>query len=193
MNKLFLICFSLLFFFLFNRQIVLAVPAAPSPVCEIMAEIINLEKTKTQRPDVPAENQFDYYKVNLKISSISTWQKEGTRVCDNSLIESAQNSILTAEEYNLQPILVGQKIKAKITFDGDEWFGGYFLSAIEIQKNSTNINVNKQAVDNQNINQQEVNNHAKVQNQINNQLYLVPLIIILVIAFLYVITKLIKR
>jgi len=125
----------------FVSQVVYAVPATPSPTCEITATISSLEKTRTNIEGLgqPPRENFDYYKVNLDILSISTYKQEGGRSCDNSYIELAKQSgqKLSLTEYNKNPISTGQKIKAKIHFSGDEWFGGYFLSDIQILEGTT--------------------------------------------------------
>ena len=126
---------------MFAVQIVNAVPAAPSPTCEITANVLMIEKTRTDIAGrgIPPRENFDYYRVNLDILDISTYKQEGGRSCDNSYIELAEKSgqILILEEYNKNSISEGQKIKAKIHFGGDEWFGGYFLSDIQILEDTT--------------------------------------------------------
>lgn len=117
-------------------QIVMAVPAAPSPTCKITANIVGIEKTRTNfegRADPPRQD-FDYYKVRLKILEITIYKQEGTLSCDSSYIASAEKSgqILSVGEYDKNLISVGQTIKAKIHFGGDEWFSGYFLSDVEV-------------------------------------------------------------
>ena len=67
------------------------------------------------------------------------YKQEGARSCDGSYVELAEKSgqILILGEYNKNPISEGQKIKTKIHFSGDEWFGGYFLSDIQILEDTT--------------------------------------------------------
>jgi len=139
---------------LFIGYNVYAVPAAPSPICEITAVVSGLEKTRTntEKPDIKGPNgitmagegrkNFDYYKVNLNILSISTYgqieyEQKDDLSCNYSYIKRAEQSgqTLTLTEYNKNPILIGQKIKAKINFSGDEWFSGYFLSDIQLLEN----------------------------------------------------------
>lgn len=114
-----------------------AVPAAPSPTCEIIAKVIKIEKTKIVTPPIlQLSDEIEYYRVKLQILEISTYQKEGSRSCDDSYIKTAEEAgqILTLKEYDKNPISQGQKIKAKIHFSGDERFHGYFLSDIKITK-----------------------------------------------------------
>ncbi|OGK40184.1 hypothetical protein A2954_01570 [Candidatus Roizmanbacteria bacterium RIFCSPLOWO2_01_FULL_37_12] len=83
---------------------------------------------------LPPRQDFDYYQVNIDIQEITTSKQEGVRSCDNSYLELAEKSgqILTLTEYAKNPVSEGQKIMGKIRFEGDEWFGGYFLSGIRI-------------------------------------------------------------
>lgn len=119
---------------IFAIQVVNAVPAAPSPNCEITANVLKIEMTGTNTSNESGLATFLYYKVNLDILEIATYKQEGTRLCDNSYIESAEGSsqILTLNEYNKTKISEGQKIKGKIHFGGDELLGGYFLSDIQV-------------------------------------------------------------
>ena len=127
--------------FLFLNQegkFVSAVPAAPSPTCEIMANVLKIEKSRTDFASGPRPGEdFDYYRVNLDIFEITTYTQEGEMPCDNSYIERAEQYkgyIVFVEEYNKNPILEGQKIKAKVHFSGDELFHGYFLLDIIKEK-----------------------------------------------------------
>ena len=114
----------------FVVQIVNAVPAAPSPTCEVTANVLKIEKTRTNIEGLgqPPRKDFDYYKVSLDFLEITTYKEEGISSCDNSYLDEQSLPILSLAEYNKNPISEGQKIKAKIHFDGDEWFNGYFLS-----------------------------------------------------------------
>ncbi len=120
----------------FAAQVVYAVPAAPGPTCEITAEVLRAEKTRMniKGGGNPPREDFDFYRIELKIFEISTYEQEEPLSCDSSFMESAEKSgqILSLDEYNKNPISQGQKIKAKINFSGDEWFNGYFLSDIKI-------------------------------------------------------------
>jgi hypothetical protein len=129
-------------------------PAAPSSVCEITANVLDIKKVKTNMKGVgiPPRKDFYYYEVNLDILDISTHRSESfSRPCDNSYIESVKKyggAILSLKAYNEMPIKKGQKIKALIHFGGDEWFHGYFLSPLQIleeapinkEKKETNLN-----------------------------------------------------
>lgn len=108
-------------------------PAAPSPTCTIDATVLTVQKVKTNIAGLgqsPRED-FYYYAVKLKIQSSSVYQQEGFGSCDK-LMNSDQDSILHLTEYDKVPVKAGQKINAKISFGGDEWFNGYFLSDIKI-------------------------------------------------------------
>ncbi|MFA6466623.1 MAG: hypothetical protein WCV71_02065 [Patescibacteria group bacterium] len=139
-NKTFIPIFILVAIVLAN-QIVHAVPAVPGPTCEITAIISSLEKNiaNTEEQGQNSRTNFDYYKINLDILSISTYQQRDGLSCDSFDIEQIEQSgqKLSLEEYNNNPILIGQKIKAKMSFGGDERFNGYFLSEIQILENTT--------------------------------------------------------
>ncbi len=124
----------------FAIQFANAVPAAPSPTCEIIANVLNVEKTRTNI--LGQSSRQNYYSLNLDILNISIHKQEGDFSCDNSYIDSAEKSgqILILDEYNKNPISEGQKIKAKIHLGGDERFNGYFLSDIQILEGATTEN-----------------------------------------------------
>ncbi len=128
-NKIIISILSLTIFFSIFKT-VNAVVVAPSPICEITAEVLEIEKTRTQRPDISPENQTDYYSVKLNVSSITTYKQISERLCDADYIELVEKAgaILLLTEHNKNPIKEGQKIQTKVQFKGDAWFGGYFLS-----------------------------------------------------------------
>lgn len=158
----------------FAVQIVNAVPAAPSSTCEITANVLMIEKTRTdiKGRGMPPREDFDYYKVSLDILDISTYKQEGGRSCDNSYIELAEQSdlISTLAEYNKNPISEGQKIKAKINFSGDEWFSGYFLSDIQILEDITILPGEK-------------------EDELSYWYYIIPAIITLLAVIFYILFK----
>ena len=137
LNIYYALVFLLLATPLFLPVISYAVPAAPSPICAINATVLTVQKVKTNISGLgqPPRTDFYYYSVKLKIGSSS---------CDN-LKNSEQDSILSLVDYDKSPVSVGQKIDAKINFEGDEWFNGYFLSEIKVlsvasvSKSFTNI------------------------------------------------------
>ena len=121
-----------------SANISYAVSAAPSPTCMIDATVLATQKVETNISGLgnPPREDFYYYAVKLKIQSSSVYQQEGFGSCDN-LINLDQDSKLHLMEYDKAPIKAGQKINAKIRFDGDEWFNGYFLSDIKILTTTT--------------------------------------------------------
>jgi len=131
---------------IFIVQSVNAVPAAPSPTCEIVAIVLNIQKVgisvRSDFVESPSK-VFECYKVKLDILNITTYKQEGFGSCDSSYVEKVEQSgaFLTLAEYEKNPIKEGQKIKAKIHFGGDEWFGGYFLSDIQILEDATTSQV----------------------------------------------------
>jgi len=114
--------FSLAVAFL-NSKIASAVPAAPSPICEINAQVISLKEFS------------NYYRVYLDISDIKVLSGEGIVECNDSYIRNAEidGAGLILDEYKKNLISVGQKIKASIHFGGDENSAFHFnLSNIQI-------------------------------------------------------------
>ena len=107
--------------------------------------VLKVEKTRTYFSGLgqPSRQDFKYYKVKLDILNITTYKQEGFGSCDSSYVEKVEQSgaFLTLAEYEKNPIKEGQKIKAKIHFGGDEWFGGYFLSDIQILEDATTSQV----------------------------------------------------
>ena len=174
MRRKIIISIFILVAIVFVSQIVNAVPAAPSPTCEITATVLSVEKTRTniEGLGLPPRQNFDYYKVNLDILSISTYMQEDGRSCDNSYIEFAEQSgqKLSLTEYGENPISKDQKIKAKIHFDGDEWFSGYFLSDILILEDTTNPETKKEV-------------------ESSYWYYTIPVIIILLVILFYILFK----
>lgn len=125
------VIFSLFFI---SVSLVSAVPAAPSPTCEIEADVLGAKKTKKITLPINAPSQeIEYYSVNLKILKVSTFQDEGPATCDNLYpVNSEKETILFPNEYNKNPVMEGQRIKGQFHFGGDERFGGIFLSNISI-------------------------------------------------------------
>ncbi|MFA4955045.1 MAG: hypothetical protein WC641_07085 [Patescibacteria group bacterium] len=113
-------------------QIARAVPAAPSPTCEITATITSVKKkTSNFKTEQPSSESFDYYGVRLKIISSSLYAKDGNGLCED-LAKLETDSIVVPDEYEKTPLKAGQKIKARMHFGGDERLGGYFLTKIEV-------------------------------------------------------------
>jgi hypothetical protein len=113
------------------------VPAAPSPTCLIYAEVLGVEKKNTNFNEFAlsqGRTDFDYYLIKVKVSNISTYSDCSSFCsscdcpsCDN-LIKSVEDQgiILQLQDYELNPLTEGQKIKAYVKYGGDEWFHGYF-------------------------------------------------------------------
>jgi len=107
------------------------VPAAPSVTCSINAEVLGVEKKRTNFPESAlsaGRADFDYYLINVEISNISTFDSLGGGSCDDTLIKIVEDQgiILQSQDYESNPLTNGQKINADIKFGGDEWFHGYF-------------------------------------------------------------------
>ncbi len=130
------IFFFLTFFTFVN--LALAVSSAPSPICEIVGDVLNVEKTTTITPPLNAPSQkIKYYSVRLKIISVSTYQEDDLTknfgTCDSLYsVNSKQETILFSDEYSKSPLIKGQQIKGRLHFSGDERFSGIFLSNISI-------------------------------------------------------------
>lgn len=137
---------------------------APSVMCEIIADVLQVEMAETDfeglrispitdnvsQVEMPRANQFkgvgmpprtdfEYWKVKLDITEITTFRKNSGDLgsCDNSYIETAEkvSHIMSLSDYNNNPIQQGQKIRATIEFGGDEWFNGSFLENVQILEN----------------------------------------------------------
>ncbi|MFH1608479.1 MAG: hypothetical protein ABH951_00465 [Patescibacteria group bacterium] len=131
MKKIILILVLMLSFF--TARVIHAVPAAPSPTCEINADVLKVKKDN------------NYYNVTLNITKISTDQQEGDILCDNSyinIVKSYNYTLLFSDEYKKTPIYEGQKIQTKIHFEGDERFHGYFISNIKILEDVQKVRSN---------------------------------------------------
>ena len=102
--------------------------------------------------------------------------------------------ILRSNEYDKNPISSGQKIKAVIHFGGDEFFGGYFLSDIEVLDTQT-VNQNANTDQFQNYNIPELVNQPGAAGLGINQYYLgfLVVVIVLFVICLIILIKLIKK
>lgn len=100
------------------------VPAAPSVTCSIDAEVFSVENKKTETGE--------YYLVKVDISNISTFDYSGVGSCDEDFIKTVEKEgiIQQSQGYESNPLIKGQKIKANVSFGGDERFNGYFFGNI---------------------------------------------------------------
>ncbi len=139
---------TIVFVFL-SVQISYAVTVEPGPVCDISATVLNVEKTRTNIAGLgyPPRKDFDYYAVELSVHISTVYQDTGVGSCA-SLNNTKQNVIIQTHEYDKFPIAIGQYIKGRVQYRGDEWFNGYFLfdmAALGILRNlgvgSTGIDV----------------------------------------------------
>ena len=164
---------------IFIAQVVYAVPAAPTPTCEIIATVLNIEKVGVviHKDFVESPSKvFKCYKVKLDILNITTYKQEGVGSCDNSYVERVEQSgaILTLTEYEKNPIEEGQKIRAKIQFGSDEGFSSYFLSDIQILEDAATPQDKKEV-------------------ELSYWYYTIPTIIILLAVIFCVLFKKIKK
>jgi hypothetical protein len=130
--------FALLMLFI-AAQFSFAVPAAPSPICGISAKVISMDKVHVPSGDTPGgfRQAFDYYKISLYVTSISTVEQIGEKLCDENYKKTIEKNgaIMSDEEFSRTRMKQGDLIVGKLHFSGDESFSGYFLSDIGPQKN----------------------------------------------------------
>lgn len=142
-NKIILSVFlvSVFFITLTLANHVYASQAAQSSVCLITADVLEVTKkrelisgSKFQPPG--PDYYIDYYHVRLAISEISLYKIAPGWMgnCDHSYAQKVQlnGTIMSLAEYQKNPILQGQRIKAYLDFGGDERFHGDFLSGVQV-------------------------------------------------------------
>lgn len=158
--------------FLISARLASAVPVAPSPTCEIEADVLGVEETKTITPPINAPSQeIERYSINLKILKVFTFRDEGFTTCDSLYqINSEKETILFPDEYNKSPFVVGQRINGRVHFSGDERFHGIFLSNTSVisQLPLESIEVSEKL-----LQQKYVNDVSSISLQPNQQTYTV--------------------
>ncbi|MFA7169550.1 MAG: hypothetical protein WC178_01720 [Candidatus Paceibacterota bacterium] len=99
-------------------------PPSQSPICDIKATVSAVQKSEIS----------NYYNITLEINDISTYKAEIASACNNNYASQIQKSgqILSASEYELNPIQEGDAIKAMVVFDSDMSVAGYFLHDVQI-------------------------------------------------------------
>jgi hypothetical protein len=115
--KLFIIFLAFLVFF---SSVIYAAPLPPSPVCEIEAEIINVKISEES--------------TDIKVLSIGEMIEEGYQpLYENFSCQEYENErindVVMRTEGNYRS---GQKIKAEISYVGDEFSEGYVLDNVII-------------------------------------------------------------
>ncbi|MFA5070407.1 MAG: hypothetical protein WC528_03940 [Patescibacteria group bacterium] len=107
--------------------------AGDTSSCKITATITNIEFKKFDGPDdayymAGLFTYRDYYLVNLNITNIDKRKGQGPP-CDEKFTQNIQQVELTAEEYDKNPISIGQKIEGRIFKDSEsDWYQPpYFL------------------------------------------------------------------
>jgi hypothetical protein len=115
--------------------LVFAVPAAESPFCKITGKIISVSSQEdgTRPGGYPIAPHFS---VSAEITSVTTEQEEGTRTCEDIYVVGEQQTFIVmanSMKTNLSPddVFTGTS-----HFSGDEWFGGHFLSNIDIMNDA---------------------------------------------------------
>ena len=192
-----IILISTLMIFIVIIQPSSSVSAAPSPYCEITAKVLNIEKTRTNFQNIPkgpSREDFDFYKVKLDVLEIKMHKQvevvygmNGS--CDESYAERAERAgwMIVLRDYNISE---GQKIRAIIHFEGDEGFGGFFLSDVsslvdERVNDSTEDKIEQKG--NTTDENMAMGKEVKIKD-IGSRYYIAPGVIILFIA-LYVIIR----
>lgn len=190
-----IILISTLIIFILLTQPSSSVSAQPSPFCEITAKVLNIEKTRTNFQNIPggpSREDFDYYAVKLDILEITMNKQVEEQYgiigsCDKSYAETAERAgrMIVLGDYNVSE---GQKIRGIIHFGGDEWFGGFFLSDINVLADErVNDTINDEIAQKDNITDENMTfgKDGKIKD-IGS--YNAPSIIILFIA-LYIIRR----
>jgi len=144
MRKTILILAFILISSISSVKIANAVPAAPSPFCEIVADVLDVKKVKRKFDLNILEIFKGYYNFDLNVIEISTSIQEGGMTCDNSyidLIKQSGGAMLYSDDYNknltyIGQTYIGQKIKAQVHYGGDENFHGFFLLDVQILEDS---------------------------------------------------------
>ncbi len=124
------------FVFALCAKNILAVPAAPSPSCEVTAEVLEIKKESRwieRTNDSPRKVSYFVLKArDIKISTDAASSVKQDGFCENTMkaIVERDNGILIVREDT--PLSLGQKFKAKVHWDGDEHWQGTFASNIQI-------------------------------------------------------------
>jgi len=165
---------AILVFSIFSTSVnlVLAAPVASSPTCEIKADVLSVEKTKTVTPPINAPSQeIEYYSVNLKILKVSTLQDEGRKTCDDLYpVNSEKETIIFPDDYGQTFFTSGQRIRGQVHFSGDERFHGTFLSNVSVISQQISI-LEPSEVSEEMVRQNYVNNIDSVLLQPDQQTY----------------------
>lgn len=109
----------ILFLFLLSSFIVVAIPAAPSPSCEIIGEIIKVDK-----------NLFYNNFVHIKIQEVDPVSKNGLEGCERVYPPGNVDIITPMPQKNV--FSVGQTVKGIVHFSGDEREHGTYFKDYEI-------------------------------------------------------------
>ena len=122
-----------------------AVPAAPSPICKITAEIVNVTYRQSyfQEDDGRPCNEGGIniaasYLMTVRISQISNTNNEGNVNCSNLYpVDSEQAIIYYKKVYEYQndfgdKFVEGQTIEGNINHGGDECSSGIYLNTYPI-------------------------------------------------------------
>lgn len=129
------------------KTIVLAVPAAPSPLCEVKAQILDMtyqqqeirtasySRSSSKNYPSPSPNEIRYFSTKLKILSTKLLKNNGTsRSCSEIYKETSEipGVILSESEFDKLPVAPEQQIQAKLHFSGDEFFGGIIMTDVKV-------------------------------------------------------------
>jgi hypothetical protein len=138
MKKLVRIAIITFFSLFFSSNYVLAVPMAPSPNCEIIADVLDVVKTNARPTIFEPERNYEYYVVNLKINKISLNSEGGKNCTDLYPVGSIKKTDYSKDDYNKIPLSHGQKISGNIWLGGDERNSGLYLKKVSLLSGDEN-------------------------------------------------------
>lgn len=110
-----------------------AVPPPPTSICEVIAQVLGVEKTIS--PVDPEDPGHEFYKIKLRILEVSGETNPGAKPCQEAYsIDSIQEAIMLPQAYKKNPLSEGFRIKSQIAFGVccNERIGGNFLDNIRI-------------------------------------------------------------
>ena len=128
-----IIKFLLISSFIFLLSVpALAVPAAPSSLCEIEATVKKIQY-----------NSADYQKLILKVNKIRAVKEAGINLCNDEYIQIIEKdgALFYIGDSPAKSLTDGEKIKANIQFGGDEKLHGNFIKNVEVINTANTDNI----------------------------------------------------
>ncbi len=108
-----------LFLFLFSLFSVMAVPAAPSPYCQLIGGVVDVNY-----------NLFKDDVVYIRVQEVSIVKEEGQMNCEELYPIGKVLEVNPVPKERL--FVVAQKVKGNVHFSGDEYGSGVYFSDYEI-------------------------------------------------------------